>query len=127
MLGGRDVMATVAVRDAQAARAFYEGVLGLAVKSFDAESGVAVYRSGGARLVAYESAENAGSNKATSATWGVGEKLEAVVEALGPRGVRFERYDMPGMERRGDVHAFGDFRAAWFRDTDGNILHVNSG
>ena len=126
MLSDHDAMATVAVRDAAAARAFYEGVLGLEVVQADAASGVAVYRSGAARIVVYVS-EFAATNRATSVTWGVGDRLEAVVEALQAKGVTFERYDLPGMQRRGDVHVAGDFRAAWFRDPDGNILHVNSG
>jgi hypothetical protein len=24
------------------------------------------------------------------------------------------------------VHVFGDFKAAWLKDPDGNILHLNS-
>lgn len=126
MLGGFDVIASVAVKDGHAAKAFYEGVLGLAVDSFHQDSGVAVYRSGSGKIGVYVS-DTAGKNPATSATWGVGDRLEAVVEALQAQGVKFERYDIPGAEMRGDVHVFGDFRAAWFKDPDGNILHVNSG
>jgi hypothetical protein len=33
---------------------------------------------------------------------------------------------MPGGELDGDVHSFGDFKAVWFKDPDGNILHVNN-
>lgn len=125
MLGDKDVAATVAVRDAAAARAFYEGVLRLEVLAFDAESGVATYRSGAGVLVVY-AAETAGRNPATSATWGVGEAFEAVIAALLARGVRLERYS--GLEQDADgVARFGDFRAAWFKDPDGNTLHVNSG
>jgi len=126
MLGNRDVMATVAVRDFDAARRFYEQVLGLEADQANGASGVAVYRCGGSRMVVYRS-DFAGTNRATSATWGVGEELEAVVEALRAKGVAFERYDIPGGEMRGDVHVFGDFRAAWFKDPAGNVLHVNSG
>ena len=32
-----------------------------------------------------------------------------------------------GMQRDGDVHRMGDFKAAWFKDPDGNILHINNG
>lgn len=126
MLGEADAMATVAVRDAQAARRFYEGVLGLRVESFDADSGVAVYRGVGSRIVVYVSAY-AGTGGATAVTWGLGEGLEAAVAALGAKGVAFEHYELEGAERRGPIHAFGPFRAAWFKDPDGNVLHVNSG
>jgi hypothetical protein len=40
--------------------------------------------------------------------------------------VPFEHYDMPGGRREGDIHIFGDFKAAWFKDPDGNILHINN-
>jgi hypothetical protein len=39
----------------------------------------------------------------------------------------FEHYDMPGGRREGDVHIFGTFKAAWFKDPDGNTLHINNG
>lgn len=69
----------------------------------------------------------AGTNKATSATWSVGNELETIVRALKGAGIKFEHYDMPGGRQEGDIHVFGDFKAAWFKDPDGNILHVNNG
>lgn len=125
MLDDRDVAATVAVRDAEAARRFYGGALGLTALEDDAESGVTVYRCGASTLVVYLS-DTGGRNPATSATWGVGDDFEAVIDGLLAKGVTLQRY--PGMEAdaRGVVR-FGDFRAAWFKDPDGNTLHVNSG
>jgi hypothetical protein len=40
--------------------------------------------------------------------------------------VTFERYDLPGPTLEGDVHVAENFKAVWFKDPDGNILHVNS-
>lgn len=126
-LGDYPAAATICVADGERARVFYEGVLGLRVVHVDADSGVATYAAGSSRLVVYASDENAGRNPATSATWDLGDGFEAVVEALQAAGVTFERYDLDGMTRDGDVHRYGDFRAAWFKDPDSNILHVNSG
>jgi extradiol dioxygenase family protein len=125
MLSDHDGLATVAVRDFGAARRFYGETLGLTQVACDDESQVATYRSGGSSIVVYRS-EFAGTNRATSLTWGVGRDFDAIVAALADRGVPFEHYDLPGMTRTGDVHAAGDFRAAWFLDPDGNILHVNN-
>jgi effector-binding domain-containing protein/catechol 2,3-dioxygenase-like lactoylglutathione lyase family enzyme len=123
-LAGRDAMATIAVKDLTIARAFYEGRLGF--KRVGPESTEAVtYKSGNALIVVYRS-QYAGTNQATTATWGVGNELEAVVRALKAAGIAFEHYDLPGAAREGDIHAFGDFRAAWFKDPDGNILHINN-
>ena len=125
MLRDQEAMATVAVRDLERARAFYGGKLGLTPSDdMPPESGVAVYRSGSTRIVVYES-DYAGTNRATSVTWGVGDDFAAIVAALQKAGVPFEHYDI-GMQRDGDVHYAGDFKAAWFRDPDGNILHVNN-
>lgn len=126
MLKDRDAMATIAVSDLDVAREFYEGKLGLAPADAGGPT-VAVYRSGSARVVVYES-EFAGTNRATSATWGVGDDLDAIVRYLRAAGVAFEHYDdLPGLRREGDVHVADGFKAAWFKDPDGNILHLNSG
>jgi hypothetical protein len=124
MLTENDAMATIAVRNMAAARNFYEGKLHFK-RSGGNEQGVATYKSGNSTVVVYES-QYAGTNKATSATWSVGEELETVVHSLKAAGVEFEHYDLPGAHREGDIHVFGNFKAAWFKDPDGNILHVNS-
>ena len=125
MLTDNDAMATIAVKDMAAARQFYEGTLRFKRSGGDGNA-VSTYRSGKSTVVVYQSA-HAGTNKATSATWSVGGELEAIVRNLKEAGVRFEHYDLPGARREGDIHVFGDFKAAWFKDPDGNILHVNSG
>jgi len=123
MLNDHDAMATIAVHDLSAARRFYEGKLGL--KPIGDDPAVATYRSGGSTIVVYES-EHAGTNRATSATWGVGEEIDAIVRALKDAGVTFEHYDLPGLTREGDLHVADGFKAAWFTDPAGNILHINN-
>jgi catechol 2,3-dioxygenase-like lactoylglutathione lyase family enzyme len=124
MLADKDAMATIAVKDITAAKAFYEGKLRLK-KGTTEEAGVVTYRSGASIVVVYQS-EFAGTNKATSATWSLGQEFDAVVKALQASGVTFEHYDMPGGKLEGDVHRFGKFKGAWFKDPDGNILHINN-
>lgn len=124
MLVDKDALATIAVKDLAAARKFYEGKLGLRRERTE-DTQVSSYRSGGTTIIVYKS-EFAGTNKATSATWGVGNEFDAIVKALQQAGVAFEHYDMPQGQRDGDVHVFGDFKAAWFKDLDGNILHINN-
>ena len=126
MLGDMPAAATIAVSDMKRAREFYEGVLGLTVTQD--LGGAIVYRSGTTAVFVYES-EFAGTNKATSATWGAGDDFDNVVAALRDKGVTFERYDdLPDTSRDGDVHSFADsgMRAVWFKDPDGNILNVGN-
>lgn len=126
MLRDSDAMATVAVSDLDRARAFYGGQLGLEETSgTPPEMGVALYRSGTSTILVYPS-EYAGTNKATSVTWGVGAEFDAIVAALQKARVPFEHYDLPGMMRDGDVHRAGSFKGAWLRDPDGNILHIHN-
>lgn len=125
MLAGKNAMATIAVKDLATAKKFYEGVLGLKPAGLEGP-GVTTYRSGASTVVVYQS-QFARTNKATSATWGVGDEIEAIVRTLKKSDVVFEHYDLPGLRREGDIHVAGDFKAAWFKDPDGNILHINSG
>jgi catechol 2,3-dioxygenase-like lactoylglutathione lyase family enzyme len=123
MLSSSDAMATIAVKDVKAAGRFYEETLGLKRGGSD-ELSVITFVSGNSKLLVYES-QYAGTNQATAATWAV-EDVEGTVEALAAKGVRFEHYDMPGLTLQGDVHVAGEFKAAWFKDPDGNILALVS-
>ena len=125
MLGGKEAMATIAVRDLQAAKKFYEGTLGL--RQTDAQEEEAVtYQVGAGKLLVYRS-EYAGSNRATAATWLLGSEVEKVVKGLRGKGVAFEHYQMPGLTLKGDIHEAPGFKAAWFKDPDGNIHALVSG
>src|SRR5262245_42968804 len=121
MLGDKAATATLAVRDLDRARDFYENTLGL--KALREVPGAVVYQSGGSTILVYPS-EYAGTNQATAATWSVGEDFDAIVDDLKSKGVTFEHYDMPETIRDGDIHVMGDFKAVWFKDPDGNILSV---
>jgi catechol 2,3-dioxygenase-like lactoylglutathione lyase family enzyme len=125
MLKDRDIFATVAVKDLPAARQFYEQILGLEAVATEGDQ-VVIYRTGGCKLMVYKS-QFAGTNKATSATWIVGDEIDETVKTLRSKGVSFEHYDMPGTKLEGDVHVSGDLRNAWFKDPDGNILSVVNG
>ena len=122
LLGNTDAIATIAVKNLDTARKFYEGTLGLKVVGAEGQE-VIVFKSGATTVNVYRSSF-AGTNKATALTWTVGTRLEELVKALKAKGVAFERYDMPGGERDGDIHSFGDMKTAWFKDPDGNILNV---
>jgi len=125
MLGGKETMATVAVKDLNAAKRFYEGTLGL--KQVDAQEQEALtYQAGSAKILVYRS-QYAGSNKATAATWVIGKEMEKVVQGLRGKGVAFEHYKLPGLTLKGDIHEGGGMKAAWFKDPDGNIHALASG
>lgn len=87
MLSDKDVSATIAVKDLSRARKFYEGTLGLQVLE-NMEPGGIVYKSGRSPVLVYKST-HAGTNKATAATWVVGDSVDTVARIEGSRrGVR---------------------------------------
>ena len=120
-----DAVANLAVKDIARARRFYEETLGFEPMARQGEELVS-YRSGRTAFNVYRS-EFAGTNQATALTWAVGDRLEAVVEALAAKGIAFEHYDLPGMRRDGDIHVAEDMKVAWFKDPDGNILNLVTG
>ena len=119
MLKDKDAIATVAVRDLQAARNFYERTLGLKLVHTEGEEAL-TYQAGKSQLLVYRS-QYAGTNKATAVTWMVGEDVERLVRDLKAKGVAFETYDMPDMTVHDNVHSAGGMKVAWFKDPDGNI------
>jgi catechol 2,3-dioxygenase-like lactoylglutathione lyase family enzyme len=125
MLDAKETMATVAVRDLNAARRFYEGTLGLKLTEAQEEEAL-TYQAGSAKILVYRS-QYAGSNQATAATWLLGKDMEKVVKELRGKGVVFEHYNMPGLTLKGDIHEGGGMKAAWFKDPDGNIHALVSG
>ena len=120
MLGNKDVMATIPVRNVSAARKFYEGILGFELID-PAMAETSVYQSGKSRVLVYQS-QYVGTNKATAATWTVGSDIEKIVQTLRAKGVTFEHYEMPSLKRNGDIFVGNNMKVAWFKDPDGNIL-----
>lgn len=122
MLGNKDAVANIAVKNLDTAKKFYEDTLGLTpVGAEDQE--VVVFKSGNSTVYVYQS-QYAGTNKATAVTWVVGDDVEGIVQQLKAKGIAFEHYDMPGITRDGDVHIADDMKVAWFKDPDGNILNI---
>ena len=123
MLKDKSSSAIIAVSDIGRARTFYGETLGLVAEEDMGD--VVTYRTGDTFLVVYKS-EFAGTNKGNAVVWDVGDDIAAITRDLKAKGVTFEHYDMDGVEMDGDMHVAGDFRMVWFKDPDGNILHMNS-
>jgi len=121
MLGNKEAVANIAVKDLDVATEFYRNTLGLKPVHHEGDEHV-VFQSGHSSLNVYRS-NYAGTNKATAVTWTVDNVVDEV-KALRKKGVVFEHYDMPGMRREGDVHVADQMKVAWFKDPDGNILNV---
>ena len=120
MLGKADATPMIAVKDLDRARSFYEGTLGLSEVDDFGEG--FMLKSGDTTLSIYRS-QFAGTNKATALTFTV-DDLDSEVGELKGKGVAFEHYDLPGLERQGDCYVAEGMKTAWFKDPDGNILSL---
>jgi catechol 2,3-dioxygenase-like lactoylglutathione lyase family enzyme len=110
------------VVDLDRARAFYEGRLGLRALGPPTADGILYACADGSRLFLFPR----GGTKAdhTVASFVV-DDLDAAVLALKARGVVFEEYDVPGLKTVGGIATLATERAAWFKDTEGNVLAVS--
>jgi hypothetical protein len=50
--------------------------------------------------------------------------VDREIETLKARGVVFEDYDMPGQTSPSGAITAGGAKAAWFKDSEGNILAI---
>ncbi|OFI38996.1 glyoxalase [Arthrobacter sp. SW1] len=125
MLKNLSVAAVLPASDINRARDFYRDKLGLEPDNPDASDNL-MYRCGnGTGFMIYQTG-NAGTAKNTQMGW-ASDDLDAEMEELRSRGVVFEEYDFPGLKTENGVASFPDGeRAAWFLDTEGNILSINS-
>jgi predicted enzyme related to lactoylglutathione lyase len=119
MLSNAPVNAALPAKDIDRAKKFYQDTLGLQIKSED-EGGI-VFKSQGDTCVLVYPSSFAGTNQATAAGWSVSD-LEAEMTDLGKKGVTFEDYDLPGLKTEKGIATFSTEKAAWFKDTEGNIL-----
>ncbi len=103
------------------ARKFYEDVVGLQPR--EEYAGGVIYECGGTGVLRYPT-PNAGTSKASQAFWQVAD-VEAEVAELKAQGVKFEEYDAPGMTMKNGIMTAGRAKAAWFKDTEGNILAIS--
>jgi catechol 2,3-dioxygenase-like lactoylglutathione lyase family enzyme len=123
MFNDANVKPMLPVSDLAAAERFYEKTLGLERVGGMPEVAT-TYKSGETMLNVYKS-DYAGTNQGTAAVWEV-DDVEKTAKDLKDKGVKFESYDMPEMEKKGDVYCGGDVNVAWFKDPSGNILSIQN-
>jgi catechol 2,3-dioxygenase-like lactoylglutathione lyase family enzyme len=119
MLKKSPMYAYLPAKDVARARRFYEEKLGFEPKR-QVGGGVTYEFAGGTACFLYPT-PNAGTSAASQAFWQVAD-LEAEMAELKAKGVVFENYDMPGMND--GIAIGGGAKAAWFKDTEGNILAI---
>ena len=123
MLTDSPAFSGFAVPDLDAARRFYEETLGLRVEGNPEMGGpLTLHLGGGTDVLVYVKPEH------TPATFTVLNfpvpDVEAAVDELASRGVRFERYGGFDQDDKGIARGPQGPAIAWFTDPGGNIMSV---
>ena len=122
MLTGFDMWPTLPASDIERAKRFYADTLGLS-PLVETPAWV-TYRTGATVFQIYPTG-SAGTARHTLAGWVVDDIVE-MVKTLRGRGVVFEEYDVPGLRTVDGIANLDDVElAAWFRDSEGNILAIS--
>ena len=103
------------------ARNFYEQKLGFKPGQ-EIQGGVVYEFAGGTACFMYPT-PSAGTSKASQAFWRVAD-VEREVAELKARGVKLEDYDFPGLKTVNGIASNNGGKAAWFKDSEGNIMAV---
>lgn len=120
MLTDSHIHPTIPASNLQRAKAFYAEKLGL-IPAEEAPGGL-VYKMNDSWFVLYPT-PSAGTAQHTLAGFTT-DNIEREVTDLKKRGVVFEDYDMPNFKTVNSVYTAPDRRAAWFKDSEGNILGI---
>ena len=118
MLTKFDYHGTIPAIDIERAKQFYQEKLGLTPA--EVTPGGLVYKFQNSWFLLYPT-QFAGTAQHTLGGWTV-ENIEAEVAELKARGLMFEEYDTPQLKTVNGVAMVGTSKAAWFKDSEGNIL-----
>ena len=120
MLENAKAFSGFAVDDIARAQQFYGGTLGL--RTSEDHGLLTLHLTGGRDTLVYPKDDH------TPATFTIlnfaVDDVEAAVDELGERGVRFEQYEDFDQDEKGISRAPGGPPIAWFKDPAGNILSV---
>jgi predicted enzyme related to lactoylglutathione lyase len=127
MLTNAKVNPTLPAVDLERAKKFYQETLGLKVVMEDPSPGVMLQAGNGTSLYIYQRA----ATKADHTVAGFSVKdVEAQVKELKGKGVKFEDFDFGTFKTVEGIATMsapsGEFKGAWFKDTEGNILAITN-
>ena len=121
MLASGKMIGFVPTKDAQKARAFYEGKLGF---QFVSDDPFALVVRAGESTIRVAKAQDFTPAPYTVLGWEV-KDIDAVVRWLQKQGVACEKYPFVEDRELGIWTAPNGDKVAWFKDPDGNVLSVS--
>jgi|SRR5512134_284774 predicted enzyme related to lactoylglutathione lyase len=122
MLTRAPVMTMLPAKDMERARDFYVNKLGLEAEGLAAD-GKFVLRGNGTKFGLIPKPE--GTKAEHTAVGFEVDDVAAEIKALEARGVKFHDYDYPNFKTVDHMIVLGTDKAAWFSDSEGNILCIH--
>ena len=114
------VAAMLPAQDLERAKAFYRDKLGLTPTQDMGEGGtIYILASGGGFVLYLSGGKPSGTH--TQLAFEV-QDVEQAANDLKAKGVRLEEYDTPAIRTVNGIADMGGFKAAWFKDTEGNLI-----
>ncbi|HEY0453721.1 VOC family protein [Actinophytocola sp.] len=111
------------VTDVERAGRFYGDTLGLHQRATGADGSVS-FDAGNGDAIGLLPAEAGAQSAHTTITFEVSD-IRGEIRDLERRGVRFADYDLPDLRTVDHVAELGNEKAAWFSDSEGNILCIH--
>lgn len=120
MLSEKIVVTTIPVVNIKRAKQFYREKLEL--KLLEEMDEALIFQAGNnTQLYLYKRDQTKADH--TVASFMV-DDIENEVNHLKKRGVVFEEYDLPNIKTVDGIASSGDYKSAWFKDTEGNIIAI---
>lgn len=127
-LGNMMVAGVLRAENFERAKKFYTDVLGLKESRETAgDNPEGMFEAGSGTMV--EIYQRPGMPAPENTTLGFAippEKFDSIAEELRKKGVVFEEYDIPeiGLKTVNGIADFDGSKAAWFKDSEGNIINI---
>jgi predicted enzyme related to lactoylglutathione lyase len=122
MAANQRIIATLPAVDINRAKVFYEKIFGCKATMEGPEPGAFMTCPAGEFYI-YQRAPSKADHTLASI---LVDDIETEVRDLRQKGLKFEEYNMPAMGLKTDngIATMGDIKAAWFKDSEGNILSL---
>jgi predicted enzyme related to lactoylglutathione lyase len=126
-LGDYPAAAVLRAEKIDRAKKFYTEVLGLKASDSQGPGGEIICRSGDGSVVVIYERPGMPAPQNTALGFNIPrDKFDEVAADLRAKGVAFENYDLPeiGLKTTNGIAEFEGEKAAWFKDSEGNIVNI---
>jgi predicted enzyme related to lactoylglutathione lyase len=124
MLRAKQFVTMLPVSDLERAKQFYGHTLGLSEVGTAPDGGPLYTAGSGGDTIELMPRPDAVGEDRTLLSFEV-QDLQDTIQDLEGRGVEFQDYDQPELKTEGHIATFDSSQAAWFKDSEGNVLCIH--